>query len=680
MENLTHVRTVLKEKLGATAEKRRRRKVVREREIINKNPKAVYRKFKADKDIEIVNPPSKEDVQTFWNNIWGKEKRFNQEADWFPGLEKEYCMNIQPQKYEMTMEILSKIFNNAANNKAPGRDRIVMYWLKKLTSTHGYFLNILISLNRNEIQMPLWLSTTRTALLPKNSETNRPENYRPIALQNSMYKIYTSILNYFLEDHCRVNNILGIEQAAAKQGSWGCTDQLIINKAIMEEVKSKRRNLVCAWLDYKKAFDSVPHDWLIKALHLAKVPLEIVIAIEALTETWTTQAGLQAKNTTIETDSIDYQRGILQGDGLSVILFALSINPVSFLLRKMEGYELGETIKLIINHLLFVDDLKLYSRTLDQMKKLLDNITTFTNDIGMIFGEAKCAYICIVRGRKKCLGSSIQINGLTIQELKEGEQYKYLGKDESVGYHGPLNKERVLKEYKRRVRKIWSSELYGNNKATAHNTLAVPVITPTIGILQWTKKEICDIDIATRKILSCTGNLHKRADINRLYVPRKQGGRGLTSVEDIYISRHIILVEHLNEQKSINPFLEKVVEHEQDKIIRLGEEFKQELGLSTTKRASREAIKYKLKQKHLKAWKNKPMHGYIFRKVEADEEIDTQASHNWLNTGLSSHVEGYATALQEQEIPMKATIKQRTKEPNIESYLVVAHPCHPIYT
>ena len=56
-----------------------------------------------------------------------------------------------------------------------------------------------------------------------------------------------------------------------------------------------------------------------------------------------------------------------------------------------------------------------------------------------------CAYICIVRCKKKCLGSSIQINGLTIQELKEGEQYKYLGQDESVGYHGPLNKERVLR-------------------------------------------------------------------------------------------------------------------------------------------------------------------------------------------------------------------------------------------
>ena len=52
VENITHVRTVLKEKLGATAEKLRRRKVVREREINYKkfliNPKAVYGKFKVD--------------------------------------------------------------------------------------------------------------------------------------------------------------------------------------------------------------------------------------------------------------------------------------------------------------------------------------------------------------------------------------------------------------------------------------------------------------------------------------------------------------------------------------------------------------------------------------------------------------------------------------------------------
>ena len=124
-------------------------------------------------------------------------------------------------------------------------------------------------------------------------------------------------------------------------------------------------------------------------------------------------------------------------------------------MKDFEEFELGEvrTIREMINHLLFVDDLKLYTKTLLQMEKLLDFVTTFTNDIGMIFGESKCAYICIVRWKRKSLGSSIVMNGLTVQELKEEEQYKYLGQDESVGYHRPLNKERVIKEYKKESEK-----------------------------------------------------------------------------------------------------------------------------------------------------------------------------------------------------------------------------------
>ena len=102
-----------------------------------------------------------------------------------------------------------------------------MHWLKKLTSTHTYFLNILISLKKNEIEMRFWLNSIETSLFAKNSYNNKPENYRSILLQNSMYKVYTSILKYLLDDHCHVNNIIGIEQAPAKRGSWSCNDQFL---------------------------------------------------------------------------------------------------------------------------------------------------------------------------------------------------------------------------------------------------------------------------------------------------------------------------------------------------------------------------------------------------------------------------------------------------------------------
>ena len=297
-----------------------------------------------------------------------------------------------------------------------------------------YLLNILIGLKEGNIEIPGWLSRTGTLLLPKSSKTTKPENYRPIAIQNNLYKVYTATLNHFLQDHCRENNIITDEQAPAKHGSWGCTDQLLVNKAIMKEVTKGRKNLFCIWMDYKKAFDSVPHDWLLKALELAKVPPDTIEAIKRLSKGWETKATLQATNGTIETDSIKYRRGILQGDSLSVIFYVLSVNPASFLLeRTQQGYELGEAFRQIINHLFFVDDLKLYARSKQMAMLLLDIITTFTNDVGMKFGEAKCAYVYVFRGKRKTLGQSIKINNLTVQELKDETLYTYLGQDEAVG-------------------------------------------------------------------------------------------------------------------------------------------------------------------------------------------------------------------------------------------------------
>ena len=106
----------------------------------------------------------------------------------------------------------------------------------------------------------------------------------------------------------------------------------------------------------------------------------------------------------------------------------------------------------------------------------------------MAFGEDKCGYIYVERGKRKSQGQDIVINGVTIKKLEEGECYKYLGIDEDIEYNGKINKERVLKEYYRRVRTIWKSQLNGRNNTIAHNTFAVAILIPTIGILNWTLK------------------------------------------------------------------------------------------------------------------------------------------------------------------------------------------------
>ena len=157
-------------------------------------------------------------------------------------------------------------------------------------------------------------------------------------------------------------------------------------------------------------------------------------------------------------------------------------------------------------------------------------------------------HMYIEKGKKKSLGEKLTVNEMELDELENGDLYKYLGPDESVGYNNALNKEKVTKEFFRRIRKIWSSELYNNNKATARNAFAITYyITPTFGILNWTKDELENIDVKTRKILTITGSFHINSDIDRLYSNRNRGGRGLNSLVDIFISRTISITCHLKE-------------------------------------------------------------------------------------------------------------------------------------
>ena len=124
-----------------------------------------------------------------------------------------------------------------------------------------------------------------------------------------------------------------------KKEVWSCTEQLMINKTILEEVKVNRRSLITMWLDYQKAFDSVPHEWLIKSLELAKIPTKIINALKELIKKWATNIHLQGNEQLIEAKSIHYLRDIFQGDSLSVFLFILRVNPLSFLLNKLQRYQ-----------------------------------------------------------------------------------------------------------------------------------------------------------------------------------------------------------------------------------------------------------------------------------------------------------------------------------------------------
>ena len=165
------------------------------------------------------------------------------------------------------------------------------------------------------------------------------------------------------------------------------------------------------------------------------------------------------------------------------------------------------------------------------MDGLVNTVRVVSQDIGMEFGINKCAVLIMKREKfHYCEGIKLP-DGQSIKGLDEGDGHKYLGMLEVDEVKHTEMKEIVTKEYIRRVRKILRSKLNGGNTINAINVRAVAVIRYGAGIIKWTKEELRNTD-RKRKLMNMNRALHHKANVDRLYKKRAEGGRGMISVED----------------------------------------------------------------------------------------------------------------------------------------------------
>ena len=106
--------------------------------------------------------------------------------------------------------------------------------------------------------MPNWLSQGTTTLIPTNDNTNQAKNDRPITCLSIFYKTLTSAVRQRIAGNLFQGNLMTSEQKGGQQGSFGAKDQLLINKLLIEDSKTRHSSLSMAWVDYQKAYDSVP--------------------------------------------------------------------------------------------------------------------------------------------------------------------------------------------------------------------------------------------------------------------------------------------------------------------------------------------------------------------------------------------------------------------------------------
>ena len=117
--------------------------------------------------------------------------------------------------------------------------------------------------------MPEWITCGKTVLCQKDPKKGVVvDNFRPISCLPVMWKLLTSVFADSLYEFLECNDVLPVEQKGCSRGSKGTKDQLLIDKMVFRDSKKRHTNLAMAWIDYKKAYDMVPHSWIVECLDM----------------------------------------------------------------------------------------------------------------------------------------------------------------------------------------------------------------------------------------------------------------------------------------------------------------------------------------------------------------------------------------------------------------------------
>ena len=214
---------------------------------------------------------------------------------------------------------------------------------------------------------------------------------------------------------------------------------------VLKDSKRRHINLAMAWIDYRKAYDMVPHSWIIECLKIFGITRNVERFIHRSMAQWKTELTSRGESL----GHVDIRRGIFQGGRLSPLLFVICLIPLSLVLRKVKAaYEFKDRRRKI-NHLLFMDDLKLYSKSDTQIDWLVRTVHLFSKDIGMEFGVKKCGVLILKRGKVVEYEGVLLPDG-ELMKVVENDGYKYLGILEIDGVMEDEMKMKFRKEYLRR--------------------------------------------------------------------------------------------------------------------------------------------------------------------------------------------------------------------------------------
>jgi hypothetical protein len=419
---------------------------------------------------------------------------------------------------EVTMKRIVNIINKMKSKSSSGHDGISNKILKKIKLEISPKLEYLFKKSLQTGIFPDSLKIARVMPLYKKGSMTDITNYRPISLLPCISKILEKLVNSDLREYFETNNYFTNTQFGFRKGT-STVNAMMENIGFIDNAKVNKELAANVYLDLSKAFDIIPHTFLLTKLENYGIKKEEYKWFESYLSNRKQYVEYMEAKSELKMITI----GVPQGSCLGPTLFLIYINDLPNCLKQ----------KII----LFADDTSLIAtaKTIEELTKQteegLTNIAKWLECNALKVNPTKTRLI--VFGSKKPM--NIQMNGCKIKQVGEGYEEK---SHRMLGFH--IDDKLNWKEHIRKTKQECIGAIYNlfraknyigvTTKKLIYNALIKSKLE--YGICIWGAKNINILETLQKKAVRAIINSKKHYHTNKIFKEHE-----LLKLKDIYVTQ-----------------------------------------------------------------------------------------------------------------------------------------------